>query len=98
MNRVNIRPIGRSIRGVAPGGTVGVSRRDARILVRLGRAEFADGAPAPLQAGPDYEDMSYNDLRALAAEQEIEVEGRKKDDYIAALRKGYNRRDMRARE
>ena len=55
--------------------------------------------PTPESTGDDLEDMAYNDLRSLAVEEGVSPEGRKKEDYIAALQAGrYIRRDMQAEE
>ena len=86
---VRIRPI--KFRG----RTKSVPAKQADALVRLGLYAYADD-PAPKPKGDGLEDLSYAELRELAAKREVEVSGRKKDDYITALR-GYNRRDMRAR-
>jgi len=84
-------------------------------LVRAGFYEYVEAAPVPAPppqpppapkpestpepSGDDLEDMAYNDLRSLAAEEGVTPEGRKKEDYIAALTAGrYNRRDMQAEE
>lgn len=42
MERVNVRLIGRSFRGKGAGEIVAVSRRDARLLTRIGRAEAVE--------------------------------------------------------
>lgn len=96
MEKVRIRPA----RG--KGREKLVNSRQAAALVRIGAYVYVEEpatqpatAPTP---GPidELDELSYSDLRALAAEEGIQAEGRKKDDYIAALR--YNRRDMRAED
>ena len=92
------------IRNKRTGRQKRVRERDARILVQLGRWERAEKpieAPRarqqpskPPKITDDLAEMSYNDLRSLASEQDVQPDGRKKDDYIRALR--YHRRDMRA--
>lgn len=49
---------------------------------------------ASFGADVDYGSLDYNDLRRIASEQGVEVDGRKKEDYVRALT--YQRRDMRA--
>lgn len=87
-----------------------VKRRDAKLLVeKIGSHFYADDAPAPVAPASrqaraprtdDYDDMSYTELRTLVAGRDLEPEGRKKEDLIAALRSAgrYQRRDLRAEE
>lgn len=44
MERVKVRVVGRSIRGKGAGEVIALSRRDARLLSRLGRVEALDGS------------------------------------------------------
>jgi hypothetical protein len=88
------------IRNKQSGHEKDVRPRYARILVELGRWEYADAPrkrerpPRDPQPQDSIDEMSYNDLRRYASENDIEVDGRKKDDYLRAIR--YHRRDMRA--
>lgn len=43
MERIKVEVVGRAIRGVKEGGVIAVSRRDARILSKLGRVKLLDG-------------------------------------------------------
>lgn len=94
-----------------PGTTKRVDARLAAVLVKRGWEYVEEQEREPTQevsAGqyqtrnqaPDYNAMSYADLRALARERGVEPEGRTKADYVEALSSPgrYLRRDMRAEE
>lgn len=70
-----------------------VDDAQAARLVGLNVAEYVgevvkEEAPAqePEKEGPALDEMDYNALKALAAEMGVIPEGKKKDDYIAAIR------------
>jgi hypothetical protein len=69
------------------------SEQLADALVRLGTHTYAELTVKT----PALEEMDYNELRALAARRGVTADGRKKEDYIKALR-SYNRRDMQAKD
>jgi hypothetical protein len=46
MARMDVRIIGRPLRGKPVGEVVSLSRRDARVLTAIGRAEYVDPAEA----------------------------------------------------
>jgi hypothetical protein len=92
-----------------------VSPRDARLLVALGKAKLVEDEPkraaaARSQTPPaaDLAELPYTEIRALAAEHEVEAESRKKDDLVEALQEAgveppkpkrkrtYKRRDIKA--
>jgi hypothetical protein len=101
------------IRNKRTGGTKNVREREARILVQLGRWEYAKPEPKkepapppppePVDEDADLQDLSYNDLRRLASDMGVNPEGRKADDYIAAIEearkpKTYGTRALNAEE
>ena len=93
------------IRSVRDGSTKRVSKRDAKILVLLGKYSMSEDEPVqpatpdlPSHGIVDLKSLSYNELRSMAAEQGVTPEGRTKDDYLRALKGTYNRRDMRAED
>jgi hypothetical protein len=99
MGKVTIKSLGTgSVRNVTPRLAAYLTKRGG--WVNVGAPEPARPAkqPEPPSSEPsdDLEAMSYNDVRALAIEAGVEPAGRKKADYIEALR--YNRRDMRAED
>ncbi len=84
------------IRNKRTGGTKNVREREARILVQLGRWEYVETKAAKPKPAPEPEpetvdedanldDLSYNDLRRLASQMGVSPEGRKAEDYIAAI-------------
>lgn len=90
-----------AIKSQRSGRTKMVGQRLAARLIGRGWTYAARPAPEvePEPVAPtekDIEDLSYNELRTIAADLGVEPEGRKKADYVEALR--YNRRDMRAED
>lgn len=86
-----------------PGATKRVDARLAAVLAKRGWEYVEEPKEAPAgqyqarNQAPDYNAMSYADLRSLARERGVEPEGRTKADYVEALSRGrYLRRDMRA--
>jgi len=75
---------------------------DARAaqLVGDGLAKYVD-EPVKTEAvvesendGPALDEMDYNALKALAAEMGVTPEGKRKDDYIAAIKKAKEAQEL----
>lgn len=92
-----------AIRKVGGTRTIFLTARSARSLVSTGSYEYVEeviikspAPPAPVPPSDDLDALSYWQVRRKAEEAGLEVEGRTKADYLAALRGSYLRRDMRA--
>lgn len=81
-----------------------LTARSARALVRTGQYEYvkeviqSTAPPAPVPPSDGLDALTYWQVRHKAEEAGLEVEGRTKADYLAALRGSYVRRDMRAED
>lgn len=99
MQRVNVRVVGRAIRGKTEGDTIAVSRRDARLLVQMGRAEFVSAGddaapkrrPAPKKGTPVKATSTKKAAKPAAAKK-----ASKPAKKAAKKAADYKRRDMRA--
>ena len=90
MSRVDIVVARRPLKGVPVGGTLSVSRSEAKLLVLLGKATYQQPTP-PTQPAPSYQTRMMGAETPKAVEEDTrEVEVEKTD--AARPRRNYTRR------
>lgn len=106
-----------TIERVGRPGYVRVDERMAPLLLKKGRYRMVEITPRSAgdddvvatdrqgqrRAGAEYAEMEYRELHRLVRERELETDGRKAEDFVAALEKSdrsgrYGRRDMQAED
>lgn len=97
MDKVAIRPLKNPILGTPVGKKLEVSRREARILVAVGRAEYADADPlaGPMPAALPVPEPTPVAEKPKAEKLQAKVETVEKDEDEPTKRT-YKRRDLTA--